>query len=811
MPQYEELPIGDFSLGLVTSPSAVESAKNSFKVFKNLEGKRPGLAVPFPGAGTAQLRVEGTLTDIPAIPSGLTLEGDPFIFHTVTPGSGSDVIVIFGSKGGRDRFYIWPSITTAGAWSTDTGTKVSGSYISWLELTEAVATTISSVTSSAVLGDTIVLAAATGLDEATNDYHKHWYAMVFQSNGTYRGSTYIHTWTAATRTAQTVFGVSPSANDIIVLMRFPIFRKISTLTTHYQIDSLPSFSQHGQNVVIHTGAHAIDDGPDLWLGYIDRTYFGSASGASNLDFKGWHFDHAQPWEIKKSKTAMNTWTAVSPSDDPLPASDTIYYIGHHNPVYDGIEEANIYYDAADLFNQYSYIANNDGDKEFRNDDFMLNWAEDFDRNSQYAAGSNFNSILSRRVTKLRVYLAKAEAISGTSSFRPTSSFYFVKEIDIDDSSWVRDGASGEFEIDYTVYGRDWFEGQKFPFSAVNGYEISKTGANTIREAQVGTRVFIGPVYDDTKKTSRVLFCPLRLSGESAPEVFPASLRVDTIHQGIYEIVALAEQFGRLVILGSDSLAVAIVSGENRGEVVESFSKVGCVAARTARNLEGLLFFSSQQKLFEIFNGNKVLNNEDFGGRLHPAERIQDIWESLTVTQKQASFAGVHRDRREYWIHIDDGSILGRTFVYSLNYDNLKEYVPASNVYIGFGDGANGELFAITASGVVGLASGSPTEEIAITLQTQTFNTTFAHYRRLRMNYKSPTGFVATPIDDGLAATALRERESVLFLAQTDYGDNDQEVSMETSRFVLRLTRSASNDTTAEIESIGIARVPKRER
>lgn len=814
MPQYDEIRIGDFGLGLVTNPSAVDTEKTSFKTFKNFEGSRPGIGTPFPGAGTPQLRVGGVLTNIPALPAGFTAEGDPFVFHMTAPGDGSDVIVVFGNKDGLDRFYCWPDITTAGTWATGSGSRISGAYISWLELTEAVRTTVVSVSVSAILGDTMVLAAASGLDTSLDNYYKHWYAMVFDPAGTYRGSTYIHTWTAATRTAQTVFGVSPTGHvtpglaDIIVLMRFPVFKRLELLTPHFQVDGLPTFAQHGDNIVIHTGVHALDDGPDLWLGYINKTYFGSASGASNLDFMGWHFDHAHPWEIKKSKT-MNNWTTPVETVDAIPAAT--YYVGHHNMVYDGIEESNIYYDANDTFTGNHAIANVGGGRRFQNDDFMLNWAEDFDRESQYDMGSNYQSILSRRVTKLRVYLAPATAVTGTSAFRPTTSLYLVKEIDIDDATWTRDVVSGEFEIDYTVYGRDWAAGQQFPFFAVNGYDVAKIGANGISEAQVAGHVFVGPVYDDSKKLHRVLFTPIRLSGENAPDVLPVSLRIDVSHQGIYEIVALAEQFGRLDILGKSSLVVATVSGENKGEIIETFQRVGCVAQRTVKNLEGILFFSSEQRIFEMFNGNKILNNDDFGGKLHPAERIQDIWNSLTAAQREASFAGVQRNRREYWIHISDGSSLGRIFIYSLAYDSIKEYAPASNVYLGFADGVNGELYAATASSIVELAAKTPTETLAIDLLTQTFNTMQADYRRLRMNYKSPVTFVATPIDDELIDDTLREKEPVLFLAQSDYADIDRAIGLKTSRFALRLSRVASNDTTAEVETIGIGRSPKRER
>lgn len=110
MANYEELVINSGHLGLVTNISAVDADKQSFREFKNLQANSPGLLSALPGAGIAQLLVQGISTDIPAFPSGFMAERS-YVFHLTTPNpvlQGSDVIVLFGSKNGRDRFLCGP-------------------------------------------------------------------------------------------------------------------------------------------------------------------------------------------------------------------------------------------------------------------------------------------------------------------------------------------------------------------------------------------------------------------------------------------------------------------------------------------------------------------------------------------------------------------------------------------------------------------------------------------------------------------------------------------------------------------------------
>lgn len=793
MANWQELEIRDFGQGLITNASAVDQAKTSFREFTNLEEISPGLCTPLPGSGTAQIRVQGTLTNIPALPSGFTLEKG-FIWHATTPGTGSDYVVIFGSKSSRDRFYVWPDITSAGAWSTTTGTRVSGSYINWLELTEVELITVSNVDTP----DTVC--TYTGLSNGSSSgYYDRWY--LWNNNRSLYDYVIGSCGSSSTASNQlkVKWGVTGvTSGDVVILMRFPIFKKAATVTPYYSIDDLPEFYPHGDSLVVHTGVHAINSGTDLKLGYVgqDTTAQGFFDD-NDLDYNGWHFDAAHPFPTDRSGFAISTIVAAASTDDPIPwTTGTDYYLTHATAVYGNSNESRIYFDptggGSNLFTSVSAV-----DKHLSLA-YSVDITTKLARQSDYAASSGSPTLWSRFITKIRQYVSRAELLVSAGSFaRPSTDWFLVKEIDIDDAAWSLGGTS--YQLSTTIKGTEWLAGQKYPFSLVNGYEISKVGANAKFEVSVAGRNFIAPIYDDTKKLFRSLFSPIRLSGENAPDIYPVISRIDTLHYGIYEITGICEQYGRLLVFGRDQLVVASVSGENRGEIDEAYQKVGCIAYRTIKNLEGMVFFLSERRV-EIFDGNKVIDS--------PFERIRDIFDDATLAQKEAAFAGIHRNRREYWVAITVSGAQ-RIFIYSLIYNSIKEY-DSSSTYIDFIEGANGELFGLTSSTIVELASGTPTESLVISLKSQVYNHQLSSYRRARIAYKSASAMTFYHLDETLPS-GMQELDGKLLLAQTELDEVDIPLGMRTGRSAFRLARSASTDTTLQIDSIVLARTPQENR
>lgn len=792
MANFDELQVKDFGLGLVSNISAVDADKASFRVFKNVAPIQPGLMNALAGSGTAQARVGGTLTNVPALPSGLVQETG-FMFHITQP-SETDVIVIFGAKSSRDRFYCWPNITSAGAIETAGGSKVSDAAISWLELTEAEFFTTTVVTDAGTGKNWTI----TGLSNAaSSDYYNHWY--LWNQTQSYFDYVLDHTNTALV----TKFGSATAANnDVIVLMRFPVFKKAATVSPYYQVDDLPVFAKHGENLVIHTGAHNLNSGPDLWLGYIGNGTSGQGYfDDTDLTFNGWHFDASQPWLLKDSDVISGI-VATGASTDPLPysGSGSDFFNVDLNGLYDSIQESNLQTFADNALTP-SFGKPNAVEitaaTQHATISLAINIRTDQLRQSQHATGSGYPTLWSRRIKKLSFYIAPAETVNyATGDFREKSEYFFVKELDINDASFSL--SAGQYVADVTIKGSEYKTAQAYPFSTVNGYISTRIGANTRFEVQAGGRNFIAPIYDSSKKLWRALFSP---SERVSPDVYPITNRIDVLHQGIYEIVGIIEQFGRLLIFGRERF-VAVDVVQNEGQVSEAYQKIGCKASRALKNIEGLVLFPSERQLFEIFDGNQLQET--------PAERIRDIWNATTKARQEAAFAGIHRDRREYWISFNDADNAQRIFIFSLKFNVFFEY-DSSAVYVDFVEGVDGNMFGLTASTFVELVSSAPTESLAITVKSQTFDDMPAQYRRLKVAYLSPSALTVDILDED-RISALQTVDSKLFLAQDNLQESDSvPISLNTQRCAWQLTRPASTDATFKVDSITLSRRPLKDR
>lgn len=350
MARFREKIIRDMSQGLVTYPSSVEASKNSFSDLRNASVEQPGKLKSLPGAGPMQILVNGSLVTVPAYPAGFGFE-KMFVGHKTEPVE-SDFVVIFGNLGGDDKFYVFPNIV-AGAWVTNGGSYVSNTAIGWLDLTEAEAITVNVVTNSTNF-------TLTGLDNSTtNDYYNKWW--IWDHNR--QLMDYVLNYNSATGVLTTKFGITNIANgDDCILMRFPVFKKAATVDPFFFVDDVPFFQQVGENVVICTGAHDMNDGPDLWLGFIgngtaDQGYFDD----NDLDYNGWHFDHSHPWRIVDNTIFdSSSLTNTGGSSDPFPwtSGGEIHRVGA-TLIYDLTNESRLRLspqDTLDLNGTYSYAA-----------------------------------------------------------------------------------------------------------------------------------------------------------------------------------------------------------------------------------------------------------------------------------------------------------------------------------------------------------------------------------------------------------------------------------------------------------------------
>lgn len=787
MPQRtSERSISQGSKGLVTYSSAVDIDQAYFRVLRNVVHKKFGILENLLGYGAAQIRSEGTLYSVPALPTGFTLE-KAFVEHTLSPAD-SDYVMLFGTKGGRDRFYVWPPLS-AGVWQPGSD---------WLELTEAEEVTVSAVSSAASF-------TLSGLAQATANYYRSFWIWVYDTAGTtFRGADYVLANTSG-GVMTTKFGVTGiTVTDKVVIMRYPVFKKGATISNHFVVDDLPTVRKDGDNLTIFTGNnHSPDSGGDLWLGVVSN---GAATinmfADSDFAFGNWWFTHAQTFRVPDD-LAISGVIAGSAAADPMPwTSGSQYYILDVTGVYDDDQESRPRFDKYDnigISNLPKAVEISAADQDI-DLTLSLNVRTDLPRRSDIlagtAVGSTVNPLWDRRIKKLRVYIADATAVNVAGGhYQANTDHFFIREIDINDASWSLSG--GSYTMTITLTGTEYRAAQEFAHYKVNGYQIQRSGANARFGVQVGNRAVIFPIYDDTKKSYRGIYSPIRYSGNAGVNVAPWGFRLDvTQYEG--EINGGTEFQGKLVLFSPRRLMTAYVTGENRGQILESFQRKGLASYRTIKVVEGLLYFASQDSPLEIFDGSNFVSPS-------PGYFIKDIWDALTPAQKAASFAGYYHTGKLYVVKM--GS---RIFLYDVEQQIWAGEYETSVTFVDFIEGHDGQLYGATASTFVELFASTPTESLALTLESKVWNGQERDVVKARLQYKSDVTLKWIPVDDTQPST-LRENDPVLFLGQSNMESQDYPVSVKTTRFAVKLTSATSTDGNIEIEDLGFAETVKPEK
>lgn len=419
---FSELRIEDFSKGLITSPSATDleagsatSAVNTSFVDQGKLKKSRGIKA-----------YVSTVAAFPSFPSGLVI--DSFFEAQLSVPSSQKIFIISGVKSSRRRFYVTPWYNGS-TWVTT----------AWVELTEAESTTVDASPSPST-----TVYGLTGLaNDGTTNYYSHFYIW----NNTRSRYDYI-----LSNTSGGVFtckhGIpSTAAGDAVVVMRFPVFKEAATVSTFYQVDSLPFFKQHGENVYIHTGSHALTSGTDLTLNYSSTKFFND----SNLEYKGLNLDHAHPYRLSDnilitSLVSRAFYPAeVNETADPLPYTTgvTNNWIFVATAIFDGFQESNIFFTPDVSFSTSTGNRNvatvSDVTAKIRVK-FGIAHFSFYRRENEWnlidAAGSltgtSFNSIFSRRIKKIGIYAA----ISTNTQVTPESPFFLVKTLNIDSTNWA---------------------------------------------------------------------------------------------------------------------------------------------------------------------------------------------------------------------------------------------------------------------------------------------------------------------------------------------------------------------------------------
>lgn len=778
MANINEIRIEDFSAGLITDYSSTDQPEVSGTTVENCDLTSVGKLKK--SRGTKSF-------GSPTIPTGMTVEAF-YEFHITIPES-KDITVIFGSVSSRDRFYISPWYDDSDqTWNTTT----------WLELTEAVLTTIATKASNT----DYTLTATTGIS-STDDYHNKWYVGIFSSADSFRGNDYVLDYTGSTRRLQTKYGVAGTVvGDKVLLMRFPVFKNVSSaLTPHYQIDSLPTFTQHGEHLYIYTGSHALDSGTDLWLGFIGTS--SARQGYLNdndLDFRGLHFESSVVFRPNDSGFITSA-TPAAETENPLPwTASTDRWFFKTTFLLDGFQETVLFYtDQMPFFQTYDLGAAN---KKFTialslsfktaypRSDF---WLYSYLLSVSLATG--LCPILSRRVQRVLFYAARGQA--GTPDNRPTTPFFMWKDISIDDSNWTL--AAGVY--DYTgisFTGIEWDFAQKFPYEVNTGHSLEVLGANAKQGLQAGGFYVTGPIYADQEYKDTFVIAPLSgtLVGKNTmPNVIPLSLWVRCREQGIYEIITMAELAGRLLVFGANTMAVVelVESTILTGRIVEQFQKRGIISDRGVQVIDGRAYYCGRESIY-AFDGSQVV---DIG------DRIKSDWNSISLANRQACFTGFNRRLKQFFIKA--GSTL---FVYSTQQNNWKTET-LDKTWTFFGVGVDGEFLGTDGTDIFQLDATGYTVSRALHWKSKHFDSNRIKPRRFRASYKGSDLITARIYDEEKSSSV--PVETILLLPETIEKHVNIPVSFESTRISIDLQSASSTNDDTEIDYISLAETAKTQR
>ena len=772
MGNINEIKIEDFSAGLITDYSSTDQPAVSGTTVENCDLTSAGKLKKSRGTKSFGLT---------SAPSGLVVEA--FTQFKINVPESKTITVIFGANAGQDRFYcspFWNDIS--GAW--DTG---------WLELTESFLTTIATRTSN-----TDYTLAASPAPSAEDDRYNKWYAGIFSSADSFRGNDYVLDYTTSTRRLQTKYGVTGTiVGDKVLLMRFPVFKNVSSaLTPHYQVDSLPTFTQHGEHLYIYTGSHAIDSGPDLWLGFIGTSAARQGYLDDNdLDFRGFHFDHAVPFRTNDSTPSfISASSTPAETENPLPwSASTERWFFKATFILDGFQETVLFFDEESPF--FQVVDLGAGSRKF-SFTISLTLTSAYPRTDYWpaTAASNINSILSRRVRRIAFYAARGQ--SGTPNSRPTTPFFMWKDIDIDDSDFAL--TAGVYDITLTLSGIEWDFAQKFPFEINTGHAIEKIGANAKQGLQVGGSYVLGSIYADQEYKDTLVIVPLSgtLVGKNLmPNVVPLSLWVRCREQGIYEIVTMTELAGRLLVFGANTMAVVelVESTILTGRIIEQFQKRGIISDRGVQVIDGAAYYCGRESIY-AFDGSQVV---DIG------DRIKSDWNNISLANRQACFTGFNRRLKQFFIKA--GSTL---FVYSTQQNNWKtETLDKTWTY--FGIGVDGEFLGTDGKDIFQLDATGYTVSRALRWKSKHFDSNRIKPRRFRTSYKGSDLITARIYDEEKSSSV--PVETILMLAETTEKHVNVPISFESIRISIDLQSASSTNDDTEIDYISLAETAKTQR
>lgn len=627
-------------------------------------------------------KLPGPADAFSSLPSGLTPKVIKEIQFTLP--SEKQVMVVYGKNGSDHQLWIRPYVDMSGNWVDD-----------WMELTEREGSSISPHTVDS--GSTTTSILVTGLSSTTTDYYKGWifYDITKDESAIVIASSFSGTQT--TLTLSHALSASP-VGDSFWMVRNHIRDRDQYDLFRPDDDYVEIVPLENAFIVVTGSKNLFPRKYDLWCGYVDRSYVQD----SNLDFKG-------IWCTRNSLHALyrpGVATAVAASaEEALTAGD---YLVEVIAEYDGYQEGPIFggavyedgYQVGKGYLNNVTIATNEKINLELWIPYVISDVDAPNLMQNNVTGSILKHLITdRRLTGLRIYMAKAELSSSASGhYEPIEEWRYVRRVDINATGWAYDAAQKRYETTIEIQQRDYNDATDADLPAGVGLQNRQGHSDlhvygTAATAAVAAgRVFYGNVLIDEQRSDWMIMSPNNSNGINQPSLMPwISTALDTSPYGMPEIMKMEAILNRLILFGRNRI-IRINPGANGFTVAEHYDHRGGISRTGVVSIGDILFFAGTQGILAYLpQASAVLDVSSLTDITDGA--IKTKWLEFADANKEACAIGYDRNTNYLVISLADG-----TFAFHLDRKNWTYY--GSTQYIQFCTGVDGDLYGVTSGGAI---------------------------------------------------------------------------------------------------------------
>lgn len=333
----------------------------------------------------------------------------------------------------------------------------------------------------------------------------------------------------------------------------------------------------------------------------------------------------------------------------------------------------------------------------------------------------FDAVLDRRITHVRLYAAKGDTndiadnyfllceipvvsgfakgfilwtLGGVSSLQYLSTGLTLR---LDDGIWngtdIDDNADGQVPF-----------GKFLRWDINQGHGSEKMDANYKFRAFLDEQHYKAPIFTDKQRDAFVGYS-VQANGAGVPvdDVIPLENFLNLSQKGILEVTGAASIRGFLFVFAKNKV-FRYASGR---QLIDFPTERGNIAPNSILEIDEIIYFASSDDVY-AFDGNNM--------RKLMYGKILDQWDALTITQKEAAFAGYQKEKNCYWLVAGTSYFI---FDITLGVWRRREFASATPIW--FAAGIDGELFVGETGEIHTLDASDWDEDITCDYRTKVFD------------------------------------------------------------------------------------------